>query len=175
VLTENNSSLTRTVEGIYMHITHRRTAAVALLALVMLLSPSGCRSAREKARQTHRPRNTVFEVEEAVEEFPLKEGALVSSHLWEQTEAQSIHLLQLARAAKFEKRFHKNHDLTLVCVRGSAIVEVEDERYFVEAPAAVFVPRKLTYAILPHKTDVPLAMLRIFSPTYEGKNVKLVK
>ncbi|NIM33370.1 MAG: hypothetical protein GTN60_18830, partial [Pseudomonas stutzeri] len=51
------------------------------------------------------------------------------------------------------KRFHKEHDLTLLVASGSAIVIVEETRYFVTPGSAVILPRYTAYSILPHRSE----------------------
>jgi mannose-6-phosphate isomerase-like protein (cupin superfamily) len=86
---------------------------------------------------------------------------------------QSLCVLRLAPDTKLAKRYHAKMDMTLFVVEGSAIVEVEETRYFVTPGDAVLLPRYTAYAILPHRTEKPFTALMVFSPPYDKDDVTL--
>ena len=114
------------------------------------------------------PSVTVVVLElEGDEDYSLKKAT--------RTDAQSILLLRVARDAVLRARYHEEHDLTIVCLVGSAIVEVEEQRSFLEPPAAVVVPRLQAYKILPHKTEADFVALLVYSPPFDGMDVRLAE
>ena len=153
----------------------RLVTAVVSISLIALFVSTGCRSAREKAQQRRRPQNVVFEAKQQIPELELPEGQNASFTLWNQTNTQSIHLLQVDRDVKLTRRYHANHDMTLLCISGSAIVAVEQERHFVESPSAVVVPRLLSYEIIPHRTEEDFVALLVYSPTFTGEDTVLME
>jgi len=146
---------------------------MALVGAAALVLGAGCRTPREKMQESQRPRNTVLEVSELVPEAGVGDAAGASLRLVERSGAQSLHLLQVGSEAVLEERYHARHDLTLVCLRGSAIVEVEGKRYVVEPTAAVVIPRLYGYKVLPHETEGGFVALAVYSPPYEGEDVVL--
>jgi len=125
--------------------------------------------------QTPPPRNTVLEVSALLEAAKLQGPQDSKFLLLERSAMQSLHLLRLGPGARLTERYHERHDLTLVAVQGSAIVKVEGERYFVEAPATIFIPRLYGYEILPHKSEAGFSALAIYSPPFRGKDWCLVE
>lgn len=149
-------------------------ASMLLISLMLLLVVSGCRTARERAQHRRRPQNTVFEAGEQIPKLQIPEGQNALFTLWNQTDTQSIHILQVGKGAKVAQRYHANHDLTLLCLSGSAIVEVEGERHFVESPSTVVIRRLWSYQIIPHRTDEDFTALLVYSPPFQGKDTMLM-
>jgi len=145
----------------------------AALAVVCLLMAAGCVTEREVAQETDRERNPVFEAWKKVPEMKLAESEKDWFRRLEWTDGQSLHLMMLAKDAMLQKRYHEQHDLTIVCIQGSAIVEVEGKRYFIQSPASVFVPRLRAYSVIPHKTEAPFTALMVYSPAFDGTDVVL--
>ena len=77
-------------------------------------------------------------------------------------------MLGLASDAVLRERYHREHDLTIVCLAGSAIVKIERARTFVEAPACVVVPRLHSYSIVPHGAEADFVALLVYSPPFDG-------
>ena len=152
----------------------KRSIVLSILSVMLFGSVflSGCRTAREKARQERRPENTVYEVPDQIPDLP--EGQDATFSLWNQTEAQSVHLLQLSAEAALEKRYHAEHDVTILCLSGNAIVEVEGERHFVQPPAAVVIRRLWSYRIISHRSEEDFVALLIYSPPFEGEDAVLM-
>jgi len=149
----------------------RLLPAMAVLAgFAALLCAPGCRSPREIMQETRRPRNRVFNAAEMLPKIRLEAGKEASFLEWERTDTQSFHVLQLAPDAVLDERFHENHDLSLMCISGSAIVEVEGERHFVEPPTVVVIPRLRAYRILPHRTEKEFVALMVFCPPFGGED-----
>lgn len=150
-----------------------------LLAVVMILPLlAGCLSERQQAVLMAQPQNRVFDPAKA--RLGLPAGQAVSLAEWDRSGAQDIVLLQLAPDARLDKRYHKRHDLTLVIARGTAIVTVEESRYFVGPGAAVFLPRMTAYSVVPQKAEdgtgpTTVAALLVFTPPYDPEDVHLVK
>ncbi len=126
-------------------------------------------------QELRRPRNTVLQLSELPPTLKLEEGRASSFRLCERSETQSVHLLQLRKDAVLNERYHRHHDLTLLCVAGSAIVQVEGERDFVQSPAAVFIPRLRAYKIIPHETETEFAALMVYSPPFDGEDLVLTE
>lgn len=149
-----------------MLITQR---TILTLLLAACATAMGCTTPRMEARLDRFPRNRVFRADELPEIG--EEGYVFGEY--DRGGEQSLCLLQLAPDAALAKRFHKGMDLTLVVVEGSAIVQVEETRYFVKPGDAVLLPRYTAYAILPHKTETPFSALMVYSPPYEKADVTL--
>ena len=159
-----------------MALQNRRfVAAVVSISLMALFVLTGCRTAREKAQHRRRPQNTVFEAKEQLPELQLPEGQNATFTLWNQTDTQSVHVLQVSKDAKMGKRYHANHDLVLLCLSGSAIVEVEGERHFVESPSTVVVRRLWSYNVIPHRTEEDFTALLVYSPPFTGEDTVLME
>jgi len=149
---------------------------VGVIALLPLLT--GCLTASQQAVLMAQPQNRLFDPAKA--QLGLPAGQAVSLAEWDRSGAQDIVLLQLAADARLDKRYHKMHDLTLVIVRGTAIVTVEESRYFVGPGAAVFLPRMTAYSVVPQKAEdgtgpTEVAALLVFTPPYDPEDVYLVK
>jgi mannose-6-phosphate isomerase-like protein (cupin superfamily) len=140
---------------------------VTVLALIPLLA--GCLTRRQQALVERRPHNRVFTPEEA--EIP--EGQSYSFTHFDQGGSQDVMVLKLAPEAKLTRRYHADHDLTLIMSVGSAIVQVEETRYFVEQGAAVVLPRMTAYAVMPHRTEEPITAVMVYSPPYDPEDVHL--
>ncbi len=145
-----------------------------LVSAAAILAAAGCASPRERMQATRRPRNTLLEPAKLAQEVPLTDPKGASFLLWDRSQTQSLHLLQLGRDAVLDERYHERHDLTLLCVSGSAIVEVEKERHFVRPPAAVLVPRLYAYKIIPNDPENEFVALAVYSPPFDGKDCRLV-
>jgi mannose-6-phosphate isomerase-like protein (cupin superfamily) len=143
------------------------------LTLAGLLA-CGCQGERRRMQASRRPRNTVLQLAEVLSEVGLQGTRKASCTGWERSESQSLHLLQIRKDALLTERYHEEHDLTLLCVSGNAIVEVEGERHFVEPPTAVFVPRLYAYRILPHRSEKDFVALAVYSPPFGGEDVVLI-
>ena len=93
--------------------------------------------------------------------------------------AQNVCMMNLGKDFEFAPRHHVRADVTLVAVRGTAIVKVEERRYSVGPGEAVFVPHGTRYAVLPHGPaggdgDPPgFAALLISSPPYDPGDIVL--
>ena len=143
------------------------------MIVVMLAVLSGCQSGRGRFLEQHRPRNALFSPAEMLPDIRLAQGEESFFLKLERGDHQSLHILQIARDARLTKRYHKGRDLTLFCIAGSAIVEVETERHFVTVSTSVFIPRYCTYAIIPHDAPSDFTALAVFSPPYSEDDVVL--
>ena len=52
---------------------------------------------------------------------------------------------------------------------------VEGERFVLKPPSAIFIPRYLSYEIIPHRTETEFAAIAVFSPPYDAEDVVLLK
>jgi mannose-6-phosphate isomerase-like protein (cupin superfamily) len=141
--------------------------------IVALPLVTGCLTARQRAVQMAQPTNRVFDP--ATADLTLPAGKAYSLSEWDRSGAQDMMLLLLAPNAKLEKRYHKEHDLTLLIVRGTAIVTVEDTPYFVGPGSAVFLPRLTAYALTPQKAEdgaqpTEVAAMLVFTPPYDPED-----
>ena len=144
------------------------------LAILLAVGLCGCQTPRQRVLEAHRPRNFIFEAERLREpDVQLQQGEPASMVLFEQSDNQSLHVLQVARDAVLEPRHHKAQDLTLLCVAGSAIVEIQGTRYILRPRSAVFVPRYFEYKIVPHESEEDFAAIAVFSPPYRPEDVVL--
>lgn len=146
----------------------RRLLAIGMMAVLPLLA--GCLTARQQALLLAQPQNRVFDPAKADLAIPpTKAYSLLE---WDRSGAQDVMLLLLSPNARLEKRYHKVHDLTLFIVRGTAVVTVEETRYFVGPGSAVFVPRMTAYSVTPQKPEdgkdvTQVAALLVFTPPYD--------
>jgi mannose-6-phosphate isomerase-like protein (cupin superfamily) len=146
--------------------THR----ILLLSLLAACACApGCMTPRMEAKLDRFPHNRVFRAGELRD---IGEGGYVFGE-YDSGGEQSLCLLQLAPDTKLAKRYHAGRDMTLFVVEGSAIVQVEETRYFVNPGDAVLLPRYTAYAILPHRTEKPFTALMVFSPPYDKADVTL--
>jgi len=149
--------------------TFLRTVAV----LACLLSFGGCLTARQQALAFRQPHNRVFRPDVSVAALPQDKKASLRD--FDQGGSQSVCLLQLAPDAELTKRYHARHDMTMFVVSGSAIVMVEETRYFVTPGSAVLIPRLTAYSVMPHKTDEEFRALLVYSPPFRGADTVLEK
>ena len=146
----------------------RRLLIIGIIAVLPL--SAGCLTAKQQAMQLEQPHSRVFDPAKA--DLSVPPAKVYSLTEWDRSGAQDMMLLLLSPNAKLEKRYHKVHDLTLVIVRGTAIVTVEETRYFVGPGSAVFVPRMTAYGVTPQKPEDgkpagEVAALLIFTPPYD--------
>ena len=146
----------------------RNLLAVSVAAALLLAG--GCLTARQKAQLFRQPTNRMFEVGRLA---PLGPEETHRLSVYDQAGGQNACVLQLARDAMLKKRYHKEHDATLIAVSGSAIVVVEETRYFLTPGAGIFLPRYTAYSILPHEAEGEFVALMVYSPPFEGKDVVL--
>jgi mannose-6-phosphate isomerase-like protein (cupin superfamily) len=156
--------------------TVRADRPIRLLALAVVIVPSltGCLTERQRALLNEQPANRVIDA--AALDMKLPAGKAYSLSEYDRSGTQDMLLLLLAPDARLEKRYHRSEDLTLVIMRGTAIVTVEDTRYFVTPGSAVFLPRMTAYAVEPQKPkdgSVPtaIAALLIYTPSYDPEDV----
>ncbi len=150
-----------------------RLRLLALLAIVSLPALTGCLTERQQAVLWQQPTNRVLDA--AKIDMTLPAGKSYSLSEYDRYGTQDMLLLLLAPDAQLEKRYHKKHDLTLVIVRGTAIVTVEETRYFVGPGSAVFLPRMTAYAVMPQKpkdgsAPTEVAALIISTPPYNPED-----
>lgn len=145
-------------------ITAKFRSGLLMAILPAMLFLTGCLTARQEAVESRFPQNRVFERDRLTELGP--EDSYFFGE-WDRGGTQTICLLQLAPGTVLEKRYHAERDLTLLVVSGSAIVRVEETRYFVERSGAVVLPRYTAYSIVPHETDQDFVALMVFSPGYD--------
>jgi len=148
----------------------RLLALVAILSLPVL---TGCLTERQQAVLWQQPANRVLDP--AGIDMTLPAGKAYSLSEYDRSGTQDMMLLLLAPNAQLEKRYHKLHDLTLVILRGTAIVTVEETRYFVGPGSAVFLPRMTAYAVTPQKpkdgsAPAEVAALLLFTPPYDPED-----
>lgn len=142
-----------------------------LVASAFLLFLSGCLSSRERMQLQRKPQNNVFQVAEDMENADLVKDKRAAMALWNNTKTQSVFILQIRPDAKLTERYHRSHELTLQCLTGSAIIELQGERHFVTAPATIVIPRLWSYSITPHKSDEKFTAMAVFSPVFKGNDV----
>jgi mannose-6-phosphate isomerase-like protein (cupin superfamily) len=130
---------------------------------------AGCLTARQEAVLSRWPTNRVVDGAAATPE--LASDQTYSFDLLDRSGTQDLFALRLAPDAVLEKRYHKEHDITLSVASGSAIVIVETMRYVVEAGDAVLLPRYTAYSIKPNNGDGDFVALCIVSPQFEGEDV----
>ena len=147
---------------------------MAILTALFLWLPA-CMSARERMQETRQSGDVVLSLSEVLSRVRLAEGEDFWFGELQRSDTQSLLAFVLAKDAVLETGYHKEHDLTMLCVRGNAIVEVEGERHLVRPPASVFIPRLHAYKILPHETEVDFVALLVFSPPFDGKDRHLVQ
>jgi len=151
----------------------RAVSATVIVAALSLCLP-GCMTPREKMQETRERQSLVLNLAEILPKVSLAQGEDTwLLEMW-RSGTQSVTVLMLPGDAVLERRYHETHDLTVVCVRGNAIVEVEGERQLARPPACVFLPRLTAYKILPHESGVDFAALLIYSPPFDGKDCFLL-
>jgi len=140
----------------------------AVLAGVLVMC--GCLSEREQAVLSQFPRNRVF-LPASVPELPAEKTDYLGE--FDRSGTQDICLLVLAPEAALSRRYHAEHDMVLFVVAGSAVVKVEETRYFVEPGAAVLLPRLTAYAVTPHGSQEDFVALMVFTPPFDGEDTVL--
>jgi len=146
---------------------------LAVTAILSLPALTGCLTERQRAVLWQQPANRVLAPDKIDMTLPV--GKSYSLAEWDRNGTQDMMLLLLAPNARLEKRYHKLHDLTLVIMRGTAIVTVEETRYFVGPGSAVFLPRMTAYAVEPQKpkdgsAPTEVAALLVFTPPYDPQD-----
>ena len=145
------------------------------MVLLAAVCVAGCMSEREIMLETRGPHSTVISAPAILQGAELAEGESSFYGVAGGTGTQSVYVLRLAGDAVLHARHHKGHDLTIVCVAGSAIVEIEKERSFVEAPACIVVPRLHKYRIVPHRGEVDFMAFLVYSPPFDGEDEVLAE
>ena len=140
------------------------------IAATLFLCQTGCMTAREKMQEVEERRDAVVDLSEILPRVPLAEGEGSWLLELERSDTQSVSVLMLEEGSALESRYHETHDLTIICVRGNAIVEVEGERRLARPHAFVFLPRLHAYKILPHGNEGDFVALLVFSPPFDGKD-----
>ncbi len=148
----------------------RSGRALVLLAAVCV---AGCMSERQIMLETRGPHSTVISAQAILQGAELAEGESSFYGVVAGTGTQSVCVLRLGGIAVLQARHHREHDLTIVCVAGSAIVEIEEERSFVEAPACIVVPRLHNYKIVPLRGEADFMALLVYSPPFDGEDEAL--
>jgi len=141
--------------------------SAAALAGLLLGCLGGCAGPREQALASSPVRNRVLDISQVLSRMALPEGEKELRKEWGRGDSQSTHLLLLSKDFKTERGCQEEHDLTLVCVGGSAIVEIEGRRHFIEPGDAVVIPRLHAYSILPHRSETDFAAIVVCSPPWE--------
>lgn len=145
----------------------------ALSAGVVLFT--GCRTSKEKMLDTAHASNTFLDPGVLSSDAELsedKEGVLMT---WNATANQSQHLLQLGEGGTLKARHHRRHDLTLTCVSGSGIVEIEDTRYRLEPGRSVVIPRFHSYNVLVDEGSSTFQSILVYSPPFKGEDVEITE
>jgi mannose-6-phosphate isomerase-like protein (cupin superfamily) len=142
---------------------------------VGLVLCTGCRTAKEKAMETVYESNTYLDSEALPPHAELPAGQEALLLTWNTTAGQSQHLLQLASGATLKTRSHRNHDLTLTCVAGSGIIEIEGTRYRLEASRSVVIPRFHSYKIIVDNNSLPFRAILVYSPPFTGEDVEITE
>jgi len=140
------------------------------IAATLFLCLTGCTTAREKMQGAEGRKDAVVDLPAILPRVSLAEGEGSWLLELERSDTQSVSVLMLQEGSVLESRYHETHDLTIICVLGNAIVEVEGERHLARPPAFVFLPRLHTYKILPHENEGDFVALLVFSPPFDGKD-----
>mgnify|MGYP006291440041 FL=1 len=140
--------------------------------LALLLASCGCGLLRPRPEGVE-AQNLVFQAKKQLSDISLQEGEDTSMVLWHKTEQQGIYILQVARDAKLTHRYHAGQSLTLLCLQGKAIVEIEATRYAIEPPSAAFAPSHAHHTAVPNHPAQDLAALAVFAPPYDPDDVVL--
>ncbi len=141
----------------------------------MLFSVAGCRTRREIVMERTDLANMSFEYVHMAE-LPTFDGEKEASFvLWNRTEHQSHHVLQLAPQVQLKERHHRKHDITIFGVTGRAIVSVDGKRRILEPGVAIFVPRMHAYAVIPHESPGNVVAVMVFSPPFDGKDTLILE
>ncbi len=64
---------------------------------------------------------------------------------------------------------HKNHDLTVVVLRGQGYLMLEERRIELKPGGLLFIPRSIVHYFVNTHTD-PSVALAIFTPPFDGKD-----
>ena len=112
----------------------------ALLVAVLSFVLAGCETPRERALARGRPAELALIPSEVLPKIALAGDERAAMRPFRYSDHQSVHILQVAPSAKLRKRYHTRQDLTLICIQGSAVVEVEGQRHFIARGSAVSIP-----------------------------------
>jgi mannose-6-phosphate isomerase-like protein (cupin superfamily) len=86
----------------------------------------------------------------------LGQGGTVSHHIVQIRDREVPHV-------------HKNHDLTVVVLRGKGPIVIDQEQRFLGAGDVVFIPRDTVHYFTNASRD-PAVALVVFSPPFDGKD-----
>ena len=94
--------------------------------------------------------------EENIKVTTLGQGSTVSHHLVQIRDREVPHV-------------HKNHDLTVVVMRGRGPIVIAQEQRFLGVGDVVFIPRDTVHYFINVSPD-PAVALVVFSPPFDGKD-----
>ena len=86
----------------------------------------------------------------------LGQGSTVSHHVVQIRDREAPHV-------------HKNHDLTVVVLRGKGPIVIDQEQRFLGVGDVVFIPRDTVHYFTNASPD-PAVALVVFSPPFDGKD-----
>lgn len=144
---------------------HRAANRAAVLpALTLLLLFGGCVSPREKLPAL--PPQLKLDIS-VLAQHPLKEGQPYQLLTLEETKQSSLHIFQLRPGGELPSRYHKRSDAIFFCMKGAAIVVIEDERFALRPGESVLVPNYRIYRIIHNASTDDFVAAVVFAPAYD--------
>jgi len=143
----------------------------AFIIALLCFSP-GCESARDRLPAL--PPRLMLDTS-VLDGHPLEEGSQYQLLTLQETTLSSLHIFRLRTGTELLPRYHKKHDLIILCMEGSAILTVEDDRYFLKPGTAAMVPNYRVYSITHHGSEKAFVAGFAFAPAYDPDDIFLIK
>jgi len=113
-------------------------------------------------------------IDEIVKEQSLTEEENVKIVPLGQDKSSSIYLYQMGKNAQTGAHYHKYHDVIVYVRKGSGMLEIDGTRHSVKEGMVVMIPRK-SYHNYVNTGDETNISISIFSPPFDGKDIKEIK
>ena len=110
-------------------------------------------------------------IDEIVNEKALAEDENIMIIPIGEDKSSSIYLFQIRENAEMDGHYHKSHDVIMYIKKGSGIVELNGTRNSVKEGMMVVIPRLSVHKFI-NTGEVTSIVVSIFSPPFEGKDVK---
>ena len=137
-----------------------------LLLLPILLALTSCSPAHEFYLR-YGNQLTESDLARVLKENPLGPQENIKVTTLGQGSTASHHVVQIRDREL--PHIHRNHDLTVVVLRGSGPIVIAQEQRLLAAGDVVFIPRDTVHYFINASRD-PAVALVIFSPPFDGKD-----
>jgi len=151
------------------------------LLLNVFLVTSGCKGLQKPSEFVESLKNPtsfpeiylpeIKNIDEIVNEKALAEDENFKIIPIGKDKSSSIYLFQIRENAEMDAHYHKSHDVIMYIEKGSGILELDGTRYSVKEGMMVVIPRLFVHKLI-NTGEVTNIVVSIFSPPFEGKDVK---